>query len=73
MVLLVEVLMDIAPEMFVVEVKVVDDNGCCGTLLEFEVGDREELQIRLMGIVLSWYISDVLSCKENGKLDYDVM
>lgn len=36
--LLVEDLMDIALEMFVVEVKAVHNNGCGGTLLEFEEG-----------------------------------
>ena len=51
MVLLVEVLMDIAPEMFVVEVKAVHNNGCGGTLLEFEEGDWEELQM-VLGILL---------------------
>lgn len=64
MVLLVEILMDIAPKMFVVEVKVVDNIGCCGTLSELEGGDWEELQMGLGDIVLSWYNNDVLSCEK---------
>ena len=60
MVLLVEDLMDIALEMFVVEVKAVHNNGCGGTLLEFEEGDWEELQRGLRDIVLSWYNSKVM-------------
>lgn len=60
MVLLVEVLMEIAPEMFVVEVKVVDNSGCGGTLPEFEEGDWEELQTGLGDIVLSWHNGDVM-------------
>lgn len=49
MVLLVEVLMEIAPEMFVVEVKVMDNSGCGGMLLEFEDVNWEGVANRSWG------------------------
>lgn len=66
--LLVEVLMNIALEMFVV-----NNNSCCGTLLEFEEGDWEQLQMGLGDIGFSWYNSDALSCEKNSKLDFYVI
>lgn len=60
MVLLVEVLMEIAPETFVVGVKVVDNSACGRVALEFDEGDWNELQAGLGDIVLSWHTSDVM-------------
>ncbi|KAL9410725.1 hypothetical protein AB3S75_044492 [Citrus x aurantiifolia] len=60
MVLLVEVLMEIAPETFVVGVKVVDNSACGRLALEFDEGDWNELQAGLGDIVLSWHNSDVM-------------
>ncbi|KAL9408212.1 hypothetical protein AB3S75_046712 [Citrus x aurantiifolia] len=60
MVLLVEVLMEIAPETFVVGVKVVDNSVCGRVALEFDEGDWNELQAGLGDIVLSWHNSDVM-------------
>ena len=40
--------------------KVVDNNGCSGTLSEFEEGDWEELQIGFGDIILSWHNNDVM-------------
>ncbi|KAH9764699.1 CBL-interacting serine/threonine-protein kinase 4 [Citrus sinensis] len=60
MVLLVEVLMEIAPETFVVGVKVVDNSVCGRVALEFDEGDWNELQAGLGDIVLSWHTSDVM-------------
>lgn len=60
MVLLVEVLMEIAPETFVVGVKVVDNSVCGRVAPEFDEGDWNELQAGLGDIVLSWHNSDVM-------------